>query len=248
MRSLPSHPLLHRRAGLSLIGWVAATAVLATGGCAKFPANGGAYNTHLIVRMTVDGHIKNGPGEQTQYVYIVAFNPSVDLYPTGPGPEPVIAPPWGNGFVAGGVTHFVRYDSQQFAPYVVYKFTSQDLLAWGATGVPVNSLDPNQGPTIQFEIDLSQITPDGLTPDQLQSVQVNFLTMDRVPQGNDTGTKFWDALGDGHDPNSINDYVRIPLNVSATYDNAYFQDLEPSGDTPDPDLDIVNWSVEVRKP
>lgn len=226
-------------------------ALVTLAGCAKFPVGGGAQNTHLIFTMRVAGHIRNGtlPGEPTPYIYMVAVNPSTDLFPTVQGPVPVISAPWGNGMVAGNATHFIRYLLAQPYPYTVYQFTTPDLLQYGATGTPVNTLDPGQnGSVLQFEIDLSQITPNGVDPATLQSVQVNFLTMDRIPQGGDPNGKFWDALGDGHDPNSVNDYVRIPLTSSAIYNNQSFQDLEVPGDTPDPNLDIIDWSVEVRKP
>jgi hypothetical protein len=231
---------------------LAALAVLPVA-CAKFPANGETQNTHLIFRMEVAGHIKNGPWETgANYIYMVAVYPSVDLFPTQQGPIPVIAPPWGNGFVAGNATHFIQYDFVQPYPYTVYKFANPDMLAWGITGPPLIVVTPDQNSTfIQFEIDLSQITPDGVQPADLQSVLVNFLTMDKVPQGNQTTTKLWDALGDGRTPDGINQFVRIPLTTSRTYlGSRDFPDLEPEGDvqTGDPDLDIVDWSVEVRRP
>ena len=222
---------------------------LASLGCAKFPQTAGAQNTRIIVNMTVAGRIKNAQDTPVNYMYIVAFRPSTDLNPTTPGPEPVVAPPWGNGFVAGNVTHFVQYDIRQSPHYLVYRFTAADLTAWGATGAPIIATDPaSNGATLHFELDLSQITPSGVDPATLQSLQINFLTMDRAPQGNDTSQKFWDALGNSADPNTVNDFIRIPLNISRTYRNSDFQDLEPSNDVPDPDLDIVDWSVEVRRP
>lgn len=201
--------------------------------------------------MKVAGHIQDGSQNgESPYIYIVALYPSTDLFPTVQGPLPKVAQPWGNGFVDGNVTHFIQYGLGQVAPYAVYQFTTPDLLSFGVTGVPVSSTNPNGGNTIQFEIDMSQITPIGGNPALFQSILVNFLTMDRRPIGNDNGTKVWDALGDSRDPNSINDYVRIPLTSSRVFTNADFQDLEVANDvTPyDPNLDIVDWSVEVRRP
>ncbi|MFI5386245.1 MAG: hypothetical protein ACHQ50_09005 [Fimbriimonadales bacterium] len=230
-----------RTAGLLAVALVSA-------GCARFPAIGATQNTHLIFTMTVAGHIRDGTqaGEPTPYIYMVAVNPSTDLFPAVVGPEPVVSAPWGNGFVAGNATHFIQYNAP-IATYEVHKFLTADLLQNGITGAPVSSSTTVN--TIQFEIDLSQILPPGVTdPATLQSVQVNFLTMDKIPTGSYAGQKFWDALGDGRDPSSVNDYVRIPLTSSQVYNNAYFNDLEPQGDTPDPNLDIISWSVEVRKP
>lgn len=256
MRILPPNPLLQRRRGLSFLAKgsaIAACAAIACG-CAKFPAGGETLNTHLIFRMKVAGHIKNGPTETgSNYIYIVAVNPSLDLNPTTQGPVPVIAPPWGNGFVAGNATHFIRYDYVQPFPYSVYKFANQDMIAYGLTGTPVATVNPGpEGDTLQFEVDLSQITPTGLQPADLQSVQVNFLTMDRIPQGNDTGSKIWDGLGDSRNVSTVSFWVTIPLNTSRIYSNADLTppEQEPSGDLSpnDPDLDIIDWSVEVRRP
>jgi hypothetical protein len=224
--------------------------ILAAASCAKFPANGSTQNIHLIFKMTVAGHIKDGSVQgESPYIYIIAVNPSTDLFPTVSGPKPVVAQPWGNGFVAGGATHFIQYALGQVGPYTVYEFTTPALDQFAATGVPINTVSPGpNGTTLEFEIDLSQITPNGTLTSDLQSVLVNFLTMNRRPQGGDTGQKLWDALGDGHDPNTVNDYVRIPLTSSRIFTNSDFQDLEVPGDVPDPDLDIVNWSVEVRRP
>jgi hypothetical protein len=222
---------------------------LCMGSCAKFPATGGGQNTHLIFTMTVAGHIRDGStGSETPYIYLVAVNPSTDSNPTETGPISVITQPWGNGLLAGHATHFIRYGLDQPAPYGVYQFTAPDLLAFGLTGAPVNSTNPNGGATIQFEIDLSQITPNGVLPENLLSVQINFMTMNRRPLGNDSGSKIWDALGDGRVPGTVNDFILIPLTTSRIYTNADFQDIEVPGDTPDPDLDIISWSVEVRRP
>ena len=114
-------------------------------------------------------------------------------------------------------------------------------------GTPINVTPVTAGSnTIQFELDLNQIASSTAEAPLLQSLQVNFLTMDRVPQGNDPGSKTYDALGNTLDPTQINDYVLIPLNRSAIYNNSNFNNLEPTGDCPDPNLDISNWSVEVR--
>ena len=215
-----------------------AAALLA--GCAKFPSGPGARRvTRLIFTLTVSSEIN------PNFVYIVALRPSTEDNPTTTGPIPVIAPPWGNGFVAGNCTHFVRWDVAQSPDYLLYSFLDPDLLQYVAIGVPVNFEDVLPGgKVLHFDLDLDQIVPKA-DLDTFRSLQVNFLTMDHVPQGG-TGDKVWDALGDSRLPSGINQFVTIPLRSSGLYDNARFQDLEPSGDTTEPSLDIVNWSVEVR--
>jgi len=231
--------------------WKAALvfAFLQVASCAEFPKNGVGQGIKLIFTMTVAGHIQDGStAGESPYIYIVAMYPSTDLNPTVAGPEPVVAPPWGNGFVAGNATAFVRYGLDQVSPYTVYLFQDPNLTTYEATGVPVSSMNPNGTATIQFEVDISQLKPSGFDTTTLQSVLVNFLTMDKAPIGSYSGSKYWDALGDSQSVSSVNDYVRIPLTYSAVYDNNYFSQLEPTGDCPVPNLDITNFSVQVVVP
>lgn len=225
-----------------MIRFVALILVAALGlGCAKFPGGGGGTGkTRLIFRMIMDGPIN------PNFVYIVALRPTVEDPPTTLGPVPVIAPPWGNGFVEGGVTHFVRWDVAQSPRYLIYQFQGTDLINFFERGVPISFLEVEaNGREIRFEIELPQISVSETEADTFRTLQVNFLTMDVVPQGTG-GNKSWDALGDGNLPNEINEFVNIPLKTSGVYDNRRFQDLEPRLDNPDPALDIVDWSVEVR--
>jgi hypothetical protein len=214
---------------------------IAFGGCAKFPDTGaGAGGTRLIFRMIMDGPVN------PNFVYIVALNPSIEDVPTTQGPIPVIAPPWGNGFVEGTVTHFVRWDTSQSPHYLIFQFRDANLIDYFERGVPVNFLEVEPGGReISFEIELSQIAASEAEAETFRTLQVNFLTMDNVPQGTG-GDKVWDALGDGRLPGEIDEFVNIPLRTSGIYDNLRFQNLEPRGDNPDPALDIVDWSVEVR--
>lgn len=216
---------------------------LLAAGCAKVPAGGGGVGTtRLVFTMKVAREIRPG------YIYMVAVRPSVDLNPPEQGPIPVIAPPWGNGFVAGTVTHFVMWADTQSPRYLIYQFRpGTNLVEYFAIGAPINYVDINPGEKVlRFELDLTQIAPDAATAATYQSVQMNFLTMDRIPQGT-TGTKNWDALGDSRLPTEVNSPITIPLRTSGIYDNARFQDLEVPADVADPDLDLVDWSVEVRK-
>lgn len=208
-------------------------------GCAKFPDNpGGAGGFRLTFTMTMAAEIN------PNYIYFVVFNPSTDEVPTSQGPLPVIAPPWGNGFVAGTATHFVRWDTLQSPNYLLYAFRDALLIEYFATGVPINYVDVLPGSrTIKFEVDLAQIAGT-FDPDDLKSIQINFLTMNVVPQGS-AGDKVWDAIGDGRTPSGINDFLTIPIR-NGIYNNATFQNREPSGDCVDPSLDIVNWQIEIR--
>lgn len=221
---------------------IAFLALCLAAGCARSPEGGGGVFTKRI-RVWIRLAAPVNP----DYIYIVAFNDAND--PTGvAGPQPVIAPPWGNGFVAGAATHFVRYDG--FLPnggYGVFRFTDPSLLTWFQTGIPVAFVTPGPNDNLlEFEIDATQLRPDQAQALQLLYLQVNLLTMDIAPSDpNYPGPKFWDALGDSRLPGSINDYITIDLSTSRFYRNSELQ-IEPEGDTPDPSLDIVDWFIEIR--
>lgn len=219
-------------------------ACLLVGGCARFPANGASSQTkRLVFSMTVSRQIN------PNYVYIIAMNASTDPNPTEQGPIPITDFPWGNGFVAGTVDVFVRWDPLTSPNYLIYRFRDSNMVQYVQVGVPI-TFDPvpTGGKTLRFELDLNQIASSVDEAKLLQSLQVNFLTMDRVPTGQDSGGKVFDALGDTQSATGINDFVVIPLDRAGVYTNQRFNNLEPTGDTPDPDLDITDWSIEVRTP
>ncbi|MCH8274980.1 MAG: hypothetical protein IH851_09340 [Armatimonadetes bacterium] len=228
---------MHRLAALLL---VLAFAV----GCARFPGGGGGPpGRRLRFTIRLDGPVN------PNFVYMVAIDDDDDLFGDD-GPIPVVARPWGNGFMAGQATHFVRYDG--FLPsggYALFKFIDLvNLSTWVLIGLPVDFITP--GPdddTLVFEIDLSQIRPPPGDPLAIEALQINILTMDRVPTDpNDPNPRFWDALGDSRDPASITDYITIDVTTDRIFRNSDFGDLEVQGDVPDPSLDIVDWSIEVR--
>lgn len=210
-------------------------------GCAKIPPGAGVAVTK---RVTFSYTMVN-PINQS-FVYIVALRPSTLTNPTDQGPVPVVAPPWGNGFVAGNVNYFVKWDFTQppQSQAQIFQFADANLINYFATGVPISFAVSPDGRTLTFRLDLAQIAPDLATANSYQSVQVNFLTMNTVPQGN-SGSKTWDALGDGRIPSQINTWVTIPLRTSGTYNNTTLGFIEPTGDCPDPALDISDWSVQV---
>jgi hypothetical protein len=225
--------------------------VVALVGCAKFPKNGsGALTKRLTFTMTVAGEIN------PNFIYIIALRPSNDVNPTTDGPKPVVGPPWGNGFVSGNATYFVRWDPLTSPAYILYKFqpgtdtgdpNNADLTQFAQVGTPIAFQDvPNGGRTIQFELDLSQIADSVDAANLFQSLQVNFLTMDKAPTGTTPVNKALDAIGDSRLPSQINDWLTIPLRTTGVFDNNHFSQIEPTGDVQDPDLDISDFSIEVR--
>lgn len=253
MRKLPPNPLRsaakRRISQVAHIGTVAA--FLLGSGCAKFPDGIiSPDSTRLIFTMRTDGALRFGDepgGSGTPYVYMVVLRASTDRNPTDSGPVPIVSPPWGNGFVAGNATQFVWWDpTQGGAQYILYRFNSANLEQWFAAGVPINSVIANAGgKELKFELTLSQIESDPVKAAELKSIQVNFLTMDRIPTGG--VTKFWDALGDGRLPSQINTWITLPLDASAVVNNTSTGEIEPIGDQADPSLDLGFWQIEVRR-
>ena len=224
--------------------FLAAGCSLLFGGCAKYPTGtGGTVAKRVTFSMTIAGALN------PSYVYIVALNPSDELNPTTVGPEPVIAPPWGNGFVSGGCTYFVQWNPTQTPAYGIFQFTDATLNNFVQTGSPITYIDVQSGGhTINFTLDLSQIAGSVDLANEYQSLQVNFLTMDKTPRGDSGGSKNWDALGDSNNPATINSYITIPLRTDGTYDNTFYGNLEPTGDVVsdgDPALDISDFSVTI---
>lgn len=231
--------LAHNR----MMRWILAVClVFGAIGCAKLPGTGvGAGGTRLIFKLTVAREIN------PNYIYMVALRPSNDPNPPEQGPIPVIAPPWGNGFVAGTCSHFVQWANSLPRKYELFAFRDANLVEYRSIGNPVIFVDVAPGDkVIQFELELTQLVAVPADADLLESLQFNFFSMDRIPVGL-TGSKNWDALGDGRLPSEVNFPITIPLRTSGTYDNARFANREPNGDVADPDLDIVDWSVEIQR-
>jgi len=238
---------------LVVVLFVAALAFLP--GCAVTPPGvASATGPQLLITMTVAGQIN------PQFYYFVVINNAGD--PNGAnGPGPVIAPPWGNGFVAGAATHFIEYhQSLPVDGYEVFEFLpGTNLQQYTALGVPSQDTPVQAGSSsIEFKIPLAQLATPTIAAPSISSLQINFITTDRLPVNpNDTSPKLFDALGNSnYGSGEINDYITINSQQAATYSNS-LDAIEPTGDVQqtngnggytnfvEPDLDISNWSVQV---
>jgi len=214
---------------------VAAVIVLAAG-CARFPTTGVPITgKRLIVTLRVAGEI------DPSYHYYAAFDVSGA---TAPGPLPVVGQPWGNGWGAGSITTYVVYE-QSLQPqqgYGVYRFAGPNLTSPTYIGTLPSVVAPLPGAnTLQFTIDLGQLATPTVPVDKIDLVNINFITTDIVPQDpNAPVTKHYDALGPGG-----NDFITISVKTNQTYSNSQ-SNIEQQGDVAIPNLDIVDWSVEVQ--
>ena len=213
-------------------------------GCARFPSSPPGSDGRKIRFW-----FKLAAPVNPNFVYIVAINDRDDTTGAQGGPAPIIARPWGNGFVSNKATHFIRFQSTQpSGGYSFNVFTDLvTLLTFVQTGIPINFVTPLPGDSIiEFEIALTQLRPPPGDPNLITGLQINFLSMDRVPTDpGDTNPKFWDALGNSTSPATINSYITIDAQQDRIYRNSDNQ-LEPQGDVQDPSLDIIDWRIEVR--
>jgi hypothetical protein len=229
--------------------------------CAKFPSSSTTTSGKVLTfTMTVAGVIN--PND----LYYVVINNANDANGSA-GPVPVIGSPWGNGFVAGSATTYVEYHIPATADgYVIYNFTSaaaNPLLTANQVGVPTQDTPvTSSSNSLEFQIPLSDLATASVPTATTNYIQINFINTNQSPV-NTFNTlsipKLFDALGNTQNPNDLNHYITIPTAQDGTYSNTSGSSIEPQGDvaattgsgltgTSDPDapnLDIINWSVQV---
>ncbi len=234
-----------------------------TGGCAKSPTSGGdddASRKFLIVTMTVRGQIQ--PRDSlTPYYYFCVINRTDTI--SDPGPVPVVDRPWGNGFAAPaptasgdnqGFIGFVKYDRSGYRCFRVIGNPTQG--SFTDLGQPDGATAPQTGEkTLSFRFDLNRLK---LTPEEVEKryVQINLIATNNIPIAAEEAEKVWDALGDGRGDAGTGS-LNAPITLDATQNiirrNSDFN-TEPANDVrdhlgpivDDPNLDITDWSVEIR--
>ncbi len=182
----------------------------------------------------------------------------------------------GSGANAGGLTDFVRFDNFQPGNngYTLYHVVGDpNRSSFVNEGSPVTTTrpdpnDPRTGKQLQFQLDLSQLVTDSngkpLPADQavtaaksIRFLQMNIISTDIVPT--DLGTlinKQVDSLGDTRTSTGQSTFIVLDVSQNRVYRNSDFIGqfaFEPSDDdifgssNPDPSLDLVDWSVEIRQ-
>jgi hypothetical protein len=218
------------------IALIAALISLLVSGCARYPTSPSHITgKRLVITLTVAGEIN------PNYFYFVAFD--ISGQPT-PGPLPVIGAPWGNGWGTGAISSYVVYNQlQPQGGYGLYQIPpGTNLLGKVYLGPPLSSVTPPAGSNkLQFTIDLGQLATDTIPVDSIDTININFITTDILPLSPDySGPKYYDGLG-----STGTSYITISAKTNQRYSNSQ-NDIEPEGDCPIPDLDIIDWSVEVQ--
>lgn len=217
--------------------------LLLSSGCARFPPQEQATSKRLIVQFRVAGQIRS------DYYYFILIDNDNDLVGAN-GPIPPVAPPWGgNGFATGSFQFFVEYNGAlPFGGFLVYRVLDPDRLqAFQPIGAPLEAFVSPDRKSVRIVLDFGSLAREGQPPADIRVLQVNIIATDRTPKDpTDTSLKMWDALGDSRlNPNT---YLTLTTDTDRVLRNIDLQ-LEPEGDVVngnDPDLDIVDWQIEVR--
>ena len=248
-----------------------AALLLLPAGCAKSPSTGGSSpvsGPQLLVTMTVAGNIN------PKYYYYILFNVNNAKGPNNTavtGPVPVVAVPYGNGYAAGAFTNYVEYNSGQPGG-TNFNYYAVDPTLFNSQPLGQSRLIQAQavGNTLTFQLPLAYLATSSVTADQINSLQVNFITTNVVPPNgqNITVPKYFDAL---YPPQQAgNSYVNLIIRdvngtlLANTFTNIGSGVNEGSGDvaqyvngvpitvtgtTPDGvttnDLDITNWTIQL---
>src|SRR5436309_9455859 len=118
-----------------------------TAGCAQTPSGvAGPPPRQLLLTMTVDGVIA------PEDFYYLAMDFSGD---PAKGPVPVIGPPWGNGWGAGSITHYVLIHGNQAQVYRIRPNTN--LLESDFIGRPFDYRAPVNSGTLSVTLDLDAL-------------------------------------------------------------------------------------------
>jgi hypothetical protein len=229
-----------RRCRTAVGWWTGTLCLLLVAGCARSPGGGNAQPARqLLLQMTVAGRI------QPNLFYYIALDVTGDQ---SRGPLPVVGPPWGNGFATGQITHFVRIQGGQAEVFQILANTN--LLQYESLGRPFDFRPPQGTGTFGVTLDMDTLVPSATA---LTNLNVNMIATDTVPLDPQfPGPKLVDAFG-----TVGNSFLTIPVFSSRVFTNRDFPTpLEPANDvlrapslsTVDaPDLDIVDWRIEVLR-
>lgn len=208
-----------------------AVGLLATG-CARYPPEAIVQQFNLLIMdFSVAGKIN------PDYYYYWAIDTAGR---SDSGPLPVIQGPFfGNGWGTGSITHYVEFHHNQFR---VFRFRSEpEKNEVQELGPPYNSALRGDG--LRVELDLETLRGnDGTLP---RSVNLNFITVNLLVLAGDIPPA--DRAYDGLGPTG-NNYLRsVSLQEERVISNAQGGfSYEMANDTLVPDIDLIDWRVEVR--
>lgn len=200
-------------------------------GCARYPSTPSNLQPkqQLTMELTVAGQINQA------YYYFFAIDTNGD---PADGPVPLVITP-SLPLPATGAPLII---SDRLAPpsdWVVFHAGSFQHYRNGVfVGPPFRYTLPNSGAnTLTMTLDRAT-----LANPSVAGLELNFVTADRlIPPDDPLALLDTDGLGPRGD-----EFVAVPTDTNAVYDNAQAAVPEGPGDVADDDLDLVDWRVEVR--
>jgi len=199
-------------------------------GCAKSPTTGGVgvVTNRLLVQFSVDGGIND------LFYYFVAFD---DDDNPADGPLPVISSPWGNGWGTGSFTRFVEYHQGVFR-VLTHTVNDDGTVDDEYVDRPFQFTFPQGGKELSFVLDYAKNFPS-----DPRTLDINIITTDEIIlDPNLQIEKTFDALG----PRG-NDYVSIQTQTNGVFTNQTAAIREEAGDVSRPDLDLIDWRIEIQR-
>jgi len=199
-------------------------------GCARSPAGGFSPGPRrqLIVTMVLAERLRSA------YHYFIAIDTDGD---PGDGPVPLIATP-STPIPPTGFPIIIS-DSDVPPQFIVWlstgifrQYRNQILI-----GPPFLAQVSADGKTITVTIDLDQVSTTAETLD------VNLVTADSLIPSDDPLLPInYDGLG----PSGNSYLAGIPVTQSGRFDNDSSAVPEGAGDAAEPELDIIDWTIEVK--
>ena len=224
---------------------IAVSVVFTLMGCAKFPSTPPTSGRQLVITLKVRGTINtiDQTDPSIRRHYFVAIDNDGD---PNTGPQAAIYPPYGgNGWVTSedaensiGVTSYIQYDSANTGGSIYNILPGSFFLNTTIPQPPIHTELLEGGSTLRFIVDFNQIATDAIPADEIQQLDINFITTNTlVVSNNPVLGREWAGLG----PSGEN-YFTINTNDTRPYsgDNA---DGPPVND---PDLEIIYFEVQVQ--
>jgi hypothetical protein len=214
--------------------------LLIPAGCAKSPAGGGtspASGPQLLISLTLG--TQPTTTINTNYYYYILFNVNntpgpVSSGPTGPVPVVTNADFVGNGYAAGAFSHYVEFHIPQPGSNNGFDYypVNADLVTPEQPTPGQLIAATTDGVTLSFRIPLAYLAASGVSADDINRLEINFVTTNFIP-------------GVGTEPTTPKylDSLSVPGSTSYSYFDLIVRDsnnvLMPSIHSSDTDSSII---------
>lgn len=226
-------------------------------GCARFPAVPPTTGRQIVFTLKVRGKINpidSINGAQRYYFIAIDNDGDPNTFPVA-----VYYPPYGgNGWVTSdeasqgiGLTSFVQFDSLSASGLIWQVLPGTNFLNTVNPQPPIYTEIVDGGSALRVTVDFSQLATGNIPADQIQQLNVNFITTNALPRGGQYDTNPYpgretDGLGpSGREAVSIMTNTDRIVSIEDGGPANPFQ-IEDYPPVTDPDLDIVSATIEIQ--